>query len=82
MIDKYAREAGVRNLEKAIKKIMRKVTLKIAEGNTEKIKITDKNLEEYLGAPVFCYRRTVSKRNSRSNLRSGLDFYGEELHYT
>lgn len=61
MIDKYAREAGVRNLEKAIKKIMRKVTLKIAEGNTEKIKITDKNLEEYLGAPVFVTEELYQK---------------------
>ncbi|WP_426709867.1 endopeptidase La [Cetobacterium sp. SF1] len=53
IIDKYAREAGVRALEKAIKKIMRKVTLTIAEGNTEKVKVTEKNIEKYLGAPVF-----------------------------
>lgn len=53
IIEKYAREAGVRNLEKSIRKIMRKVSLKIAEGEKEKVQITEKNVENYLGLPVF-----------------------------
>lgn len=61
LIDKYAREAGVRNMEKAVKKIMRKATLKIAEGKKEKIKVTEKNLEEYLGAPVFLTEELYQK---------------------
>ena len=53
IIDKYAREAGVRTLDKCIRKIMRKVNLKIAEGNKEKVRINENNVESYLGAPIF-----------------------------
>lgn len=53
IIDKYAREAGVRTLDKCIRKIMRKVNLKIAEGNVEKVKINENNVEAYLGTPLF-----------------------------
>ena len=50
VIDSYAREAGVRNLEKQIKKIMRKVTLKLTEGDEKSVKVTPANLEKYLWA--------------------------------
>ncbi|MDY6915719.1 MAG: endopeptidase La [Candidatus Cloacimonadota bacterium] len=53
MVDKYAREAGVRNLENQIKKIMRQVTLKQAEGEKSKISVSIRNLEEYLGKPIY-----------------------------
>ena len=53
LIDSYAREAGVRNLENQIKKIMRRVTLEIAEKKGESFKITPRNLEKYLGKPRF-----------------------------
>jgi ATP-dependent Lon protease len=53
MIDGYAREAGVRSLENNIKKIMRKVTKRFAEGNTEPVCVTENNLEEFLGKPRF-----------------------------
>jgi ATP-dependent Lon protease len=53
IINGYAREAGVRSLENTIKRIMRKTARKFAEGNTKSIKITDKNLEEFLGKPRF-----------------------------
>jgi ATP-dependent Lon protease len=53
MIDGYAREAGVRSLENNIKKIMRKVTKRFAEGNTEPVCVTEDNLEEFLGKPRF-----------------------------
>ncbi len=53
IIDGYAREAGVRSLENTIKRIMRKTARKFAEGNTKQIKITEKNLEEFLGKPRF-----------------------------
>ncbi|WP_321329626.1 endopeptidase La [uncultured Ilyobacter sp.] len=62
-VDKYAREAGVRNLEKNIRKIMRKTTLRIAEGDVNKVSITKKNLEDFLGQPIFIteelYQRSV-----------------------
>ncbi len=50
----YAREAVVRNLENNIKKILRKIALKLAKAKkSEKYLITDTNLKEYLGKPVF-----------------------------
>ncbi len=63
IIDSYAREAGVRNLENQIKKIMRQITLKEAEGEKGPFSVTKRNLEKYLGKPVFTteqlYRRNV-----------------------
>ncbi|MCB1172303.1 MAG: endopeptidase La [Leptospiraceae bacterium] len=53
IIDRYAREAGVRNLENKIKKIMRKLTLRHAEGQTAAIHITKDNAIDFLGQPVF-----------------------------
>jgi ATP-dependent Lon protease len=61
IIDKYAREAGVRGLEKNIKKIMRKATLKIAEGEDHKIVVNKKNLEEFLGQPRFVTEELYNK---------------------
>lgn len=52
-IDGYAREAGVRNLEKRIKKIMRKSAMEFAEGKAETVRIGAADLEKYLGNPVF-----------------------------
>ena len=51
--DRYAREAGVRNLENQIKKIMRQVTLRQAEGKGKKFSISNRNIEDYLGNPVY-----------------------------
>ena len=54
--EEYAREAGVRNYEKSIDKIMRKVALEILEGKDEitlPISIKGKNVEKYLGKPIF-----------------------------
>ena len=53
IIDGYAREAGVRNLENRIKKIMRKAAMEFAEGRTEDIIIRKGDVETYLGKPVF-----------------------------
>ena len=62
--DGYAREAGVRNLENQIKKIMRKATLQQAETGSQKISINQANLVEYLGQPTFTteelYKRPIA----------------------
>lgn len=49
IIDGYTREAGVRILERKIAAVMRKEAVRLAEGNEEKLEVTDKNIEEYLG---------------------------------
>ncbi|HET6420617.1 MAG TPA: endopeptidase La [Geobacteraceae bacterium] len=53
IIDGYARESGVRNLEKRIKKIMRKSAMEFAEGKTDAVRIGVAEVEKYLGNPVF-----------------------------
>jgi ATP-dependent Lon protease len=52
IIDKYTKEAGVRNLRRVIAKIMRKAAIKILEGEKE-VKVTIKNLQEFLDKPLF-----------------------------
>ncbi|MFN0087304.1 MAG: endopeptidase La [Blastocatellia bacterium] len=49
VIVKYTRESGLRQLEREIGKICRKVARRIAEGDTEQVKVTPKNLNEFLG---------------------------------
>jgi ATP-dependent Lon protease len=53
IIDKYAREAGVRGLENKIKKIMRRAAMEFAEGREDKISVGKKDVEHYLGKPIF-----------------------------
>ncbi|MEZ4599949.1 MAG: endopeptidase La [Syntrophotaleaceae bacterium] len=53
IIDGYAREAGVRGLENLIKKIMRKAAMEFAGGRTDRITIHKKDVESYLGKPLF-----------------------------
>ena len=49
----YTREAGVRQLERNIGRVARKVALKIAQGQTEKVTVDRDDVKEYLGAPRF-----------------------------
>ncbi len=49
LIKGYTREAGVRNLEREIASLIRKSAKKIAETNIESVKITEKNISEFLG---------------------------------
>lgn len=66
IINGYAREAGVRNLEKYIKKILRKVAVNIVREKekgkeVKKISITKDNLKDYLGNPIFTQDRYYEK---------------------
>ncbi len=51
IIDGYTRESGLRNLEREIASICRKVARKVAEGHQGTIKVTPHNLSKFLGAP-------------------------------
>lgn len=53
IVDRYAREAGVRNFENQLKKILRRITRKHAEGDTGPVLVTQDNVAEYLGQPSF-----------------------------
>ena len=59
IISGYTREAGVRNLERKLGEICRKVARPIYEGEKDKIKITDSTLEKYLGKVKY----TFDKKN-------------------
>ena len=58
----YTREAGVRTLEQNISKIIRKAAMNIVEGEKEKISITKKNLNKFLGEKIFLFD-LVNKEN-------------------
>ena len=53
IIADYTKEAGLRNLEREIASICRKVARKVAEGKTELTRITRANIHSFLGAPKF-----------------------------
>lgn len=53
IIQHYTREAGVRNLERKIATVFRKVAKKVAEGAKEKIVVTDKDIPTYLGPAPY-----------------------------
>jgi Lon-like ATP-dependent protease len=58
----YCREAGVRNLQKTLEKIYRKIALQLARGSptetpTEELVVTADTLHEYIGQPTFTSHR-------------------------
>ncbi|MGC8842642.1 MAG: endopeptidase La [bacterium] len=55
IIREYTREAGVRNLEREIANICRKVAVKVAEGKEEKTVVDAADIPDYLGAPRYRY---------------------------
>jgi len=50
---RYTREAGVRQLERTVGNLARKVALRVAQGNTEKVTITANEVKGFLGSPRF-----------------------------
>ncbi len=53
IIEHYAREAGVRHLEKLLNQIARKAVVQILEKTKRSVSVNRKNLSEYIGAPLF-----------------------------
>lgn len=53
LISQYTREAGVRNLEREIANLCRKVAKRIAEGKQKTFSVEPKNLKSFLGVPKF-----------------------------
>jgi ATP-dependent Lon protease len=60
IIDKYTKEAGVRNLRRVIAKIMRKAALLILEGR-EKVRVTVKNLKDFLDKGYYGIEEVTKK---------------------
>src|SRR5579885_1799200 len=53
IVSHYTREAGVRNLERQLAAICRKAALRIVTKPNARIRLTEKNIEEFLGVPRF-----------------------------
>jgi ATP-dependent Lon protease len=73
IIRQYTREAGVRNLEREIASICRKVAKEIVSngnGTLKKMVISSKNIPKYLGVPKF--RHGETEENNQIGLTTGL----------
>ena len=53
ILSAYTRESGVRVLERRIAAICRKAAMKLVEGKAQAVRVTERDLEEYLGAPRY-----------------------------
>ena len=75
----YVREAGVRNLQRMIASIMRKIARKIAAGQTKLQIITDKNVKNYLGRRKFSME--LANKKPEVGVVTGLAWtpYGGEI---
>ena len=72
IIRSYTREAGVRNLEREIGSVCRKVVMKIAEDGVQRLEITADNLREYLGQPRYYGTDEIASRTSIPGVATGL----------
>ena len=70
IVSEYTSEAGLRNLEREIGTLCRKVARKIAEGDKGPFRITKNNLQSYLGVPK--YFPEMDQENSQVGLSTGL----------
>ncbi len=70
VISEYTREAGVRNLERELGTVCRKVARRVAEGNTDPTIITTKDIQGYLGPAKF--DSEIASRKSDIGVATGL----------
>lgn len=61
MIHQYTREAGVRNLERRIASVCRKADRELLEEDKNRVRVTEKNLEKYLGKTVYEFQKRNEK---------------------
>uniref|UniRef100_A0A673CJ35 Lon protease homolog, mitochondrial n=1 Tax=Sphaeramia orbicularis TaxID=375764 RepID=A0A673CJ35_9TELE len=57
LIRQYCRESGVRNLQKQVEKVFRKVAFSIVSGDQTTVTVTTENLQDYVGKPLFTVDR-------------------------
>ena len=80
IIRSYTRESGVRNLEREISKITRKVVKKIVNNEQNKVAVDDKNINDFLGVKKFKYGEVETE--NKVGIVTGLawtEFGGEIL---
>ncbi len=81
IIREYTRESGVRNLERKIGAICRKVGTRIAENKIKRATITPERVEEYLDHPIYRPTEELNKRISIPGVVPGLAWtsYGGDI---
>ena len=70
IIAAYTRESGVRVLERRLAAVCRKAAMKVVSEEAKAIKVTEKDLEEYLGVPK--YRDNLKNETDEAGLATGL----------
>ena len=70
LVESYTREAGVRNLERKIANVCRKVAKEIVSGSLKKTSITSKNVADFIGPKIFLPE--LAERNSMPGIVVGL----------
>ena len=70
IVRQYTREAGVRELERRIGGVCRKVATRIAEGDTESCRVDAEDVAEYLGKPIYFYE--AAQRTQVPGVATGL----------
>ena len=70
LVESYTREAGVRNLERQIANVCRKVATEIAAGNIKSVTLTSKNVEKFIGPKKFLPE--IAERNMKPGIVVGL----------
>lgn len=81
LINQYTREAGVRNLERKIGAVCRKLGTYIAEGKKQAARVTPKAVKELLGHPIFLETEEIDTRTSIPGVVPGLAWtpFGGEI---
>ncbi len=79
IIRSYTKESGVRNLEREISKVARKVVKKVVSGEEKEVTINNKNLSDFLGVPK--YKSGELEANNKIGIVTGLAWteYGGEI---
>ncbi|WP_438987984.1 endopeptidase La [Marivivens donghaensis] len=72
IIQTYTREAGVRNLEREIAKVARKAVTKIVKKETDRVKVTAENLDDFLGVPR--HRFGLAEKEDQVGVVTGLAY--------
>jgi ATP-dependent Lon protease len=72
IIRSFTREAGVRNLEREIGSVCRKVVTYIAEGKATQVEVDAENLAEFLGRPKYFGNEEIAERTAVPGVATGL----------
>lgn len=70
IIKNYVKEAGVRDLERQLNKIMRKIARELLETEQKKILVDQKRLKKYLGPEIF--DESLAEKDNQIGLATGL----------